>query len=249
MKLAASKINGKIVKPGEIFSFNEVVGKRTVEAGYTSAPIFVNGQVEDGTGGGICQISTTLYNSVLLANLKIVERRNHNYTTSYVAAGKDATVVYGAIDFKFKNTRKYPIKIEASVGGGVATFTIYGVQEENEYTVKIIPVQTGTIAKTTQYIDDPSLAEGSEIVKQVGTSGCKVTTYKEVYLNGAFISKEVLSNDTYKAMNRIVRRGTKVVSVPTVSTPTKPSTPTTPTIPDTTPTPTPTTPDISNTTN
>ena len=86
----------------------------------------------------------------------------------------------------------------------------------------------------------------------MGTSGCKVTTYKEVYLNGAFVSKEVLSNDTYKAMNRIVRRGTKVVSVPTVSTPTKPSTPTTPTIPtipDTTPTPTPTTPDISNTTN
>lgn len=246
LKLAASKINGKILKPGEIFSFNEVVGKRTVEAGYTNAPIFVNGQVEDGTGGGICQISTTLYNAVVLANLKIVDRRNHNYTTSYVKAGRDATVVYGAIDFKFQNTRKYPIKIEASVSGGVVRFTIYGVQEENEYTVKIIPVQTATIAKTTQYIDDPTLAEGSEVVKQVGASGCKVTTYKEVYLNGAFISKEVLSNDTYKAMNRIVRRGTKKLSVPTVSTPALPTTPT--------PTPNPqpeqpSTPEVSNTTN
>ena len=243
LRLAASKINGKILKPGEIFSFNEVVGKRTVEAGYTNAPIFVNGQVEDGTGGGICQISSTLYNAALLANLKIVDRRNHNYTTSYLKAGRDATVVYGAIDFKFQNTRKYPIKIEASVSGGVARFTIYGVKEENEYTVKIIPVQTATIAKTTQYIDDPTLAEGSEVVKQVGTSGCKVTTYKEVYLNGAFVSKEVLSNDTYKAMSRIIRRGTKKLSVPTVSTPVEPVAP----VP--TPTPEPTTPDVSNTTN
>lgn len=244
LKLAASKINGKILKPGEVFSFNEVVGKRTVEAGYTNAPIFVNGQVEDGTGGGICQISTTLYNAVLLANLKIVDRRNHNYTTSYIAAGRDATVVYGAIDFKFQNNRKYPIKIEASVSGGVARFTIYGVQEENEYTVKIIPVRTATIGKTTQYVDDPTLAEGSEVVKQVGTSGCKVTTYKEVYLNGVFVSKEVLSNDTYKAMARIVRRGTKKISVPTVSTPTVPVLPTTPE-----PAPQPTTPDVPNTTN
>ena len=247
LRLAASKINGKILKPGEIFSFNEVVGKRTVEAGYTNAPIFVNGQVEDGTGGGICQISSTLYNAALLANLKIVDRRNHNYTTSYLKAGRDATVVYGAIDFKFQNTRKYPIKIEAAVSGGVATFTIYGVKEENEYTVKIIPVQTATIGKTTQYIDDPTLAVGSEVVKQVGTSGCKVTTYKEVYLNGTFVSKEVLSNDTYKAMARIVRRGTKQLSVPTVSMPVVPTTPV-PT-PEPAPVPTPTVPDIADTTN
>lgn len=219
LQLAASKINGKVLRPGEIFSFNEVVGKRTVEAGYTDAPIFVNGEVTDGTGGGICQISSTLYNAVVLANLKVVDRRNHNYTTSYLKAGRDATVVYGAVDFKFQNTRKYPIKIEASVSGGVARFSIYGIKEEQEYTVKIIPVVTETIPKTTQYVDDATLAEGSEVVKQVGSSGYKVTTYKELYLNGAFVSKEVLSNDTYKAMARIVRRGTKKLSVPTVSTP------------------------------
>lgn len=221
LELAAGKINGKVLGPGEEFSFNEVVGKRTIEAGYTEAKIFLNGEVVDGTGGGICQISTTLYNAVLLANLEITDRRNHNYTTSYVKAGRDATVVYGAIDFKFKNNRKYPIKIDAKVSGGVVTFDIYGIQEENEYEVKIIPVVTQSIPKTTQYVDDPTLAEGSEVVKQVGSSGCKVTTYKEVYLNGTLISKDVISNDTYKAMARIVRRGTKKASVPVVSEPVK----------------------------
>ena len=189
LRLAAGKINGKVLGPGEEFSFNEVVGKRTIEAGYTDAKIFVNGEVVDGTGGGICQISTTLYNAVLLANLQITDRRNHNYTTSYVKPGRDATVVYGSIDFKFQNNRKYPIKIEASVNGGVVRFTIYGVQEENEYEIKIIPVVTQTIPKTTKYIDDATLVEGSEVVQQVGSSGCKVTTYKETYLNGSLISK------------------------------------------------------------
>lgn len=219
LQLAAGKINGKVLGPGEEFSFNEVVGKRTIEAGYTDAKIFVNGEVVDGTGGGICQISTTLYNAVLLANLQITDRRNHNYTTSYVKPGRDATVVYGSIDFKFQNNRKYPIKIEASVNGGVVRFTIYGVQEENEYEIKIIPVVTQTIPKTTKYIDDATLVEGSEVVQQVGSSGCKVTTYKETYLNGSLISKDVISNDVYKVMQRIVKRGTKKASVPVVSQP------------------------------
>ena len=219
LQLAAGKIDGIVLKAGEEFSFNKVVGKRTIEAGYQDAKIFLNGEVVDGTGGGICQISTTLYNAVLLANLEITDRRNHNYTTSYVKAGRDATVVYGAIDFKFKNNREYPIKISSSVSGGVVTFTIYGIEQENEYDVKIIPIVTETIPKTTKYEDDPSLVEGSEVVKQVGTSGCKVTTYKEVYLNGSLVSKEVISNDIYKAMARIVKRGTMKASVPVVSNP------------------------------
>ena len=213
LQLATKKINGKVLGPGEEFSFNEVVGKRTIEAGYQDAKIFLNGEVVDGTGGGICQVSTTLYNAVLLANLEVTDRRNHNYTTSYVKAGRDATVVYGAIDFKFKNTRKYPIKIEGTVKGGAICFTIFGIEEEKEYDIKIVPVVTQTIPKKTEYIDDNSLVEGSEVVKQVGSSGCKVTTYKETYFDGKLISKEVISNDTYKAMARIVKRGKKKASV------------------------------------
>lgn len=142
LKIAADKINGTVLMPGQEFSFNEVVGKRTIEDGYRNAKIYENGQVVDGLAGGICQISSTLYNAVLLANLEIMERRNHSFTTSYVPAGRDATVVYGVQDFKFKNSRKYPIKIGASVGNGIVEFKIQGIREEVEYDIKIIPVTT-----------------------------------------------------------------------------------------------------------
>ena len=207
LKLAADKINGTVLMPGETFSYNKVVGKRTVEAGYRDAKIYSNGQVVDGLGGGICQISSTLYNAVLLANLDIVERRNHYFKTSYIAAGRDATVVWGSIDFKFKNSRTYPVKIGASVSNGVAEFKIHGVQEEEEYEISILPVVTATIPYGTQTIVDPALAPGQQVVSQSGMSGCKVTTYLEKKLNGKVVSKEAITSDSYNAMNRIVRVG------------------------------------------
>ena len=106
LKIAADKINGRVLMPGEEFSFNEVVGKRTIEEGYRNAKIYENGQVVDGLAGGICQISSTLYNAVLLANLEVTERRNHSFTSTYVPAGRDATVVYGRADFEFHEGRK-----------------------------------------------------------------------------------------------------------------------------------------------
>ena len=115
LKLASDKINGVVVMPGETFSFNKTVGKRTAEAGYKEAAIFSDGQVTNDIGGGICQIVTTLYNTVVQSNLDIVSRRNHMFTTSYVKPGMDATVAWGSTDFKFKNLRDYPIKIVSSV--------------------------------------------------------------------------------------------------------------------------------------
>lgn len=205
LKIAAEKINGKVLMPGEEFSFNKVVGKRTVEEGYRDAKIYADGGVVDGLAGGICQISSTLYNSVLLANLQITERRNHSFTTSYVAAGKDATVVWGTTDFRFINSRSYPIKIEATVNNGIAEFKIHGMQEEVEYEVKIIPVKTQSIPYTTTYEEDASLMPGQRIVKQSGHAGYKVTTYKELRQNGVLVSKEVISNDTYNPMRTIIR--------------------------------------------
>lgn len=123
--LAANKINGTVLMPGETFSYNKVVGERTIEAGYKEAPIYVNGKVENGLGGGICQITTTLYNAALYANLDIIERSNHQFIPSYSNASRDATVVYGVIDFKFKNNKDYPIKITCSVSNGIANFKIF----------------------------------------------------------------------------------------------------------------------------
>lgn len=207
LEIAAEKINGKVIMPGETFSFNETVGKRTIQEGYKNAKIYENGRVVDGLAGGICQISSTLYNAVLLANLEILERRNHSFTSTYVPAGRDATVVYGTSDLKFKNTRTYPIKIEASVNSGIVEFKIHGIKEDVEYEIKIIPVTTQTIPYGTEYVPDASLAPGQQVIKQYGHSGYKVTTYIERRLGGVVASKEVLSNDTYKAMNTIVHVG------------------------------------------
>ena len=173
--LAAKKINGTVLMPGETFSYNKVVGERTIAAGYKEAPIYVNGRVEDGLGGGICQITTTLYNAVLYANLEVIERTNHQFVPSYSNASRDATVVYGAIDFKFKNNREYPIKITCSVANGIANFKIYGLKSENDYEVQITSRVTGTTSNAIY----------SE-------------AYKTLKKNGTVVSTERISKDTYK---------------------------------------------------
>lgn len=172
--LAANKINGLVLMPGETFSYNKIVGERTISAGYKEAPIYVEGRVENGVGGGICQIATTLYNAVLYANLEIVERSNHQFVPSYANASRDATVVYGAIDFKFKNNRDYPIKITCSVANGIANFKIFGLRTNNDYEVVINSRTTGTTPNAIY----------SE-------------AYKTLKQNGNVISTELLSRDTY----------------------------------------------------
>ena len=175
LRLAANKITGTDIIPGETFSFNKIVGKRTREAGYKDAAIYQDGKVVDGLAGGICQISSTLFNAVVYANLEITERRNHQFVPSYVTAGRDATVVYGAQDFKFKNTRNYPIKIICSVNNGIAKFDIYGLKESNEYGVVITSKVT---SRTSKYIYS--------------------TTWKTLKQNGQIISSKVICKDTYK---------------------------------------------------
>ena len=207
--LAAGKINGTVLLPGEEFSYNGVVGKRTVEAGYKNAATYSNGQVVDDIGGGICQISSTLYDVAVFANMDITVRRNHQFVTSYLPAGKDATVVWGSQDFKFKNSRKYPVRITATVSGGVATVQIWGVKEDVEYDISIETKQISTIKYTTQYVEDPSLPAGTQKVSQAGANGRKVQAYKVMKLNGQVVSRTLLSTDTYRAMTRIVRVGTK----------------------------------------
>ena len=232
LKIASNKTNNVVIMPGEVFSFNQVVGKRTVEEGYKDAKVYENGRVVDGLAGGICQVSSTMYDAALLANLEIVERYNHQFTTSYLPGGKDATVVYGIKDFKFRNSRKYPIKIVTSMGGGTITYSIYGIQEENEYTVVITPVITSRIAGRTITEVDKSLAPGKSVTVQAGHSGQRVTTYKELWQNGTKISSEVITNDVYNAMDTIVHVGPAAPApAPAPATPTP--APTTPQQPQT----------------
>ncbi len=206
--IACKKINGKVVLPGETFSYNKALGPRTTAAGYKNGKVYEGGEVVDGIGGGICQISSTLYNAILTANLETVERRNHQFVTSYLPAGRDATVVYGMTDFKFKNTRKYPVRIVASARNGIATVSIYGIKEENEYTFTFSTKTIASIPFSTKYEENANLPAGSEKIRQKGANGLKTETYITKMLNGKVISTTLLSRDTYDAMARIIVKGT-----------------------------------------
>lgn len=173
--LATNKINGTVLMPGETFSYNKVVGARTIAAGYKEAPIYIQGRVEDGLGGGICQVTSTLYNAVVYANLEVTQRSNHQFIPSYVTASRDATVVYGAIDFQFKNNRDYPIKLVCSVSRGIANFQIFGMKQDNDVEVQISSYETGR-TPTAIYSE----------------------AYKILKRDGQIINKQLLSKDTYK---------------------------------------------------
>lgn len=173
--LAAKSINSVVLMPGETFSYNDLIGECSTKTGYKAATIYLNGQLSTGIGGGICQVSTTLYNTVLRANLEIVERKNHSLGVTYVPSGQDAMVSIGTQDFKFKNNREYPIKVVAFVGTGSVTCEIYGLKQDTEYEVKLY---SRTVSKTDKKY--------------------KVETYKILYLNGVEVSRTWLSTDTYK---------------------------------------------------
>ena len=202
--LASNKIDGTVIMPGETFSYNQIVGKRTIEAGYKEAGAYAGGKVVQEVGGGICQVSSTLYNAVLYANLEIVERSNHYFETSYVDPGRDATVSWGTVDLKFKNNRTYPIKVEAISKNGVCKIAIKGIKEKDDCEIVIQSKITSIIKKETKYEIDNSVEEGKELVKQEGHDGCTSETTKIVRQNGAIISSDIISKDLYHALDKII---------------------------------------------
>ena len=216
--LAVKSVNSYVLMPGETFSYNSTVGERTASRGYKEAGVYLNGEVTTGLGGGICQVSSTLYNAVLLANLEIVERSNHTFKPTYVPAGQDATVSWGAPDFKFKNNRNYPIRISASTSNGTILFNVYGLKSDDDYQVKILSYEVGSIPFSTQYQETSSLPSGTQKVSQAGSNGCKTQTYKVLYKNGAEVSKTLLNSDTYKPHNQVVLVGTGSAPTSTPST-------------------------------
>lgn len=209
IKISSEKISGTVLMPGETFSYNKTVGERTIKAGYKEAAVYVGGKVVNGIGGGICQVSSTLYNAILQANLEVVSRRNHYFITSYVSPSRDATVAYGSIDFKFKNTRTYPIKIETIAQNGICQINIYGIKEEVEYEVEVQDKVTEIIPYATKYIETNGLTKGEEEEIQKGVNGYKSEAYKVLKLNGTVVSKTLLSKDSYNPLERIVKRGNK----------------------------------------
>lgn len=208
-----SRINGTVLMPGEQFSVNKGLGDRTEANGYSSAGQYVNNELTDGVGGGICQVSTTLYNAVLIAELQVDERYPHSLTVSYVNLGRDAAIAGDFMDFKFTNDTKYPIYISGYAGGGTVQFEIYGHDEREEgrtidFESKVL--DTYEPGDPEEIMDD-TLEEGKRVTEESPHTGYYVELWKKVYKNGELVDSYLVpwGKSQYSKTNGKVRVGTK----------------------------------------
>lgn len=210
IKIASQAVDGTVVMPGEVFSMNKAVGPRIGERGFKEANVIINGELVPGMAGGICQVTTTVYNAALYANFPIVSRRAHALRVHYVPAGRDATISGDAIDFKFRNSNKTPIFVHTYVSGGSVTADIYGTNEHPEQKVVVSSEVTQTLdPPSPTLIKDSSLKEGEKVVETKSVSGSKSITYRKVYNGDTLVKTEVLSKDTYKPMRGVIKIGSK----------------------------------------
>ena len=213
LELACAKINGTIIKPGGVFSYNAVVGPRVAEAGFRMAPVIVRGRMEPGMGGGICQVSSTLYNAALLADLGVVRRQHHAFPVHYLPAGRDATVVYGAIDLKLKNTSDTAVGIIADGSNGKVKVRFFGTPKPGR-TISIERTAVSSWAAPVQTVSDPTLPAGKTVVRDSGRAGHRVTVWRVVRENGRVVRREMISRDVYRAFPRVIARGTGPSATP-----------------------------------
>ena len=203
VKLACDFCNDIILNPGDEFSYNGAVGPRTYERGFKDATVYVAGTTEEGVGGGICQVSSTIYSAALHADLKIVERHNHSYMITYVPLGEDATVVYGSKDFRFQNNTDYPVKIRVTYGKNTMTVSLIGTNVSNK-TVEIATKRLSSTPFNVIYQTDPSIPVDTQKVKNNGYTGYVTESYRIVYENGEKVSETFENKSIYKKLDKLI---------------------------------------------
>lgn len=208
VRTGAGHIDGTVLYPGETFSTYEYVNPFTEENGYAMAGSYLNGKVVDSLGGGICQVSSTLYNAVLLAELEIVERSPHSMMVTYVQASADAAIAGTYKDFKFKNNTNAPIYIEGyTTEDKQVVFNIYGEETRpSGRTIKFTNKVLESTPAVTQLVADPGQGIGYRVVES-GHNGCRAELYKEVYVDGVLQSSERVNKSNYQVSNRMVYYG------------------------------------------
>ena len=214
VRLAAEALNGTILQPGEEFSFNAAVGQRTAEKGYQSAAAYSGGEVVQEIGGGVCQISSTLYRAAFQSGMAITYRRSHTFEPNYVTPGQDAAISWGQPDFRFVNTSDFPVGIRASYANRKATVSIYGIPVLDEGITWDLDSEKVGEAPLPEpvYIEDPTLPPATEVVEKAGTPGSQWVTYKVVYQNGVEIQRTEDHSKTYKGHAPVIRRNTSPAS-------------------------------------
>lgn len=199
----ARVIDGMLLAPGEIFDYAKVIDKAEAKYGFKPAPVIVQGKLVPGIGGGICQVSSTLYNAAVRAGLGILERRNHSLPVSYLPKGQDATFAKGFINFRFKNTTSHYILIKAAVNMDQLTLKLFGDIPENvryeleSRTVKVMPIPQ-------KFVKNNTLALGVQQIVQEGKMGYIVETHRVKYVNGIATEKRLISRDTYQPQASII---------------------------------------------
>lgn len=194
--LALEKLDGAVIKPGEVFSFNRRVGSFSRDQGYRKAPVSYNGQLIDSWGGGVCQASTTLYNAALLAGLEIVERNRHRFAPTYVPPGRDAAVAFDTIDLQFRNPYSHPIYLNASLNGERIDVSFVGREGTAE--------RPQIVAEIKQVQDPQLFTIGNGVkygrVRNPGKEGFDVRVFRVVG-----DKREFISEDSYPAMARVLQ--------------------------------------------
>lgn len=196
--LTANRVNGVVLMPGDVFSYDKTVGRRTAENGYKVAGVYIGNKVENGMGGGICQTSSTLYSAVLYANLEIVERTSHSLPVSYMPPGQDATIAEGYIDFKFRNNTNYPIKVVATAENRKVVCTILGTREEDikvEISNTVVSVMKPQVERTS----NAEIPVGYKRILNKGADGYVVESKRIVSKDGQVIKTEKLTKSVYRA--------------------------------------------------
>ncbi|MDI6870795.1 MAG: VanW family protein [Bacillota bacterium] len=205
--LAAQALDGTLLRPGEILSFNRTVGERTEARGYRPAPEIVQERFVAGIGGGTCQVSSTLYNAALLAGLEVRERTAHSQPLGYVPPGRDATVYYGLIDLKIRNNRRRPVVFATTVGRDTLTVAVCGQKEDSpEVRLELsplVPVEPGPELVEV----DPALSPGERVVVEEARPGYRVKLYRRYYRESRQVASEVVSEDYYPPRPRRVKVG------------------------------------------
>lgn len=210
--LAAEKINC-VLLPGEVFSLGEQLEPITAEAGYFNSKVILNGKLEEGIGGGVCQIASTLYNAVLLSNLDITMRANHSLPVAYVPLGRDATYATGSIDFQFQNNSDYPLFIESYCENNRVYVNLFSDSslKPSYDEIKFTSETVETIdPPPTEYIKDPTMEMGKMVTEVTPLTGKTIKLYKLYYKDDELVNKERVNTSYYRARGEVVRIGTKV---------------------------------------
>lgn len=204
VKLACSMVTETILLPGEEFSYWSMITPCSKEQGFQDAPTYVNGETVPGVGGGVCQVSSSIYTATLYANLEIVQRNQHTYAVGYLPDGNDAMVNGGSSDFKFRNSTEWPIKIVAGVEGSKLTVQILGTKTDDTY-VKLEFVELSSNPYETIYQIDNSVPAGTPKEKTSGYRGRKTETYRCIYDgNGNLIGRTLENKNSYARRDRIL---------------------------------------------